>query len=945
MPSSLSTDSDLIAQDMQLPVEQVQRTLALLDEGNTVAFITRFRKDQTGGLNEDDVQRIEREATRLRLLSDRKQTILKSIESQGKLTSELEAQIHSAPSTKRLEDLYLPYKPKKQTLATLARQRGLEPFAQEILEAAEAAADLDTRAQDFVSPDRELHSAAEVLHGVGHLIAERFSERADLRAKLRKILDNSGMLITCKNESTSRSEERSSQGQASQQGPQTDDSTAAGDLNGSGTPAAPVSSDADERAPPVEKSPPSPTEPTAEAASREKSPTGEFTVPSALTSADPAGKARKKLSAKDRKRQRLEKAFADYFDFRESVAKVPPHRVLAINRGVRAKVLKVRIEGDAEALNNAANKLLVSASHPHAEFLRACVRDALNRLVVPSLEREFRRELTDRAEGHAVQVFARNLRKLLLQPPVHGRRILAIDPGFRSGCKLVALDAFGNVLETGVIYVIGGDEKLAQGRAALADMMVRLGIAVVAIGNGTACRETEQLVSEILGAELQGREVAYLIVNEAGTSAYSTSPLGCEELPDHDAEERGAISIGRRLMDPLSELVKINPANIGVGLYQHDLKARHLRASLDAVVESCVNYVGVDVNTASPALLSYVSGLNQLTARRLYDHRRQHGPFRNREQFREVTGIGEATIVQAAGFLKISDGDNPLDATWIHPESYDVARHVLEHLNSSIDELAQIVRSEEPSERGRDEPPKQPTLQDQPGSLSDRVAHVDTAALAEELQIGELLLQDILSSLAKPGRDPREDLPAPAFRTGIMKLEDLKPGMELAGTVLNVVDFGAFVDIGIAESALVHISRLADQFIRDPHELVSVGDLLKVWVVGVDKARRRVSLTAIPPGSDLRAARRHGGGPGQAKPKSPARSAATNGQATPAREKRKRMRSPKPRRSDRPQKRKPMRPITEEMVDGSEPMRSFSDLLQYYEKKQTDADDQHPRGK
>jgi uncharacterized protein len=566
------------------------------------------------------------------------------------------------------------------------------------------------------------------------------------------------------------------------------------------------------------------------------------------------------------------------------------------------------------------------------------VRDALNRLVLPSLERELRRELTDKAEEHAVLVFARNLRKLLLQPPVHGRRILAIDPGFRSGCKIVALDEFGNVLETGVIYVIGGDEKLAQGRAALADMTVRLNISVVAIGNGTACRETEQLVSEILSEELRGRDVAYVIVNEAGTSVYSTSPLGCEELPDYDAEERGAISIGRRLMDPLSELVKINPANIGVGLYQHDLKARHLRASLDAVVESCVNYVGVDVNTASPALLSYVSGLNQLTARRLYDHRRQHGPFRNREQFREVTGVGEATIVQAAGFLKISNGDNPLDATWIHPESYDVARHVLEHLNSSVDELAQIVRCEESPATSPVETPGTASSEQQAGSLSDRVARVDAAALAEELKIGKLLLEDILSSLAKPGRDPRDDLPAPAFRTGIVKLEDLKPGMELTGTVLNVVDFGVFVDIGIAESALVHISRLADQFIRDPHELVSVGDILNVWVVGVDKGRRRVSLTAIKPGAEERTAHRQGGA------KSPAKSAATNGEGRASSENRRRVRRAKPRRSDRPQKRKPMRPITEGMVEGSEPMRSFSDLLQYYEKKQTDPDDQHPRG-
>ncbi|MFV1964043.1 MAG: Tex-like N-terminal domain-containing protein [Pirellulaceae bacterium] len=864
MPSLQSTDLDLIAQNLRMPPEQVQRTLTLLDEGNTVAFVARFRKDQTGGLNEEQVSQVHRQVTRQRLLSERKQTILKSIESQGKLTATLESLIRAAPSTKRLEDLYLPYKPKKQTLATLARQRGLEPFAREILDSAPAARQLDTRANDFVSPGRGLNSAAEVLLGVGHLLAERFSERADLRSKLRKAFHHSGQLVSA-----------------------------------------------------------GPEEPTNQARSR-------------------SGNG---ISAKDRKRQRLEKAFADYCGFRESIAKVPPHRILAINRGERAKVLRVKVEGDAEAMFAAATTLLIDEEHPHVEFLRACVRDALNRLVLPSLEREIRRELTEKAEDHAVQVFARNLRKLLLQPPVRGRRILAIDPGFRSGCKIVTLDEFGNVLENSVLHVIGGDERMTQGRTTLVDMIRRLDISVVAIGNGTACRETEKLVSETLAEELQGEGAVYVMVNEAGTSAYSTSPIACEELPDHDAEERGAISIGRRLLDPLSELVKINPANIGVGLYQHDVKARHLRESLDAVVESCVNYVGVDANTASPALLSYVSGLNQLTARRLFDHRREHGPFRNRNQFREVTGIGEATIVQAAGFLKITDGDNPLDATWIHPESYDVARRVLEHLGSNVDELAGVVGQRRVAITPHGESPNGQATEAGTESLPERVARVDAAALAEELGIGELLLEDILTSLAKPGRDPRDDLPPPAFRTGIMRLEDLKQDMELSGTVLNVVDFGAFVDIGISDSALVHISRLADRFVRDTHEIVSVGDILTVWVLDVDKTRRRVSLTAVKPGTEKRGTSGNHRAEGTVKTKKkPSAKAPANSQSheRSAAGPRKRMRPPKPRGSDRPRQRKPTRPITDAMVDGNEPMRSFSDLIQYFEKKQPKTDDSNP---
>ncbi|HEY2826032.1 MAG TPA: Tex-like N-terminal domain-containing protein, partial [Pirellulales bacterium] len=549
-----------VAHSLSLPLEQVESALRLLDAGNTIPFITRYRKDQTGGLDEEQVREVQDRVNRLRMLVERKQTILRSIDSQGKLTPELAAAIETSDSIKRLEDLYLPYKPKKQSLATLARERKLEPLAAEILQGSPEAADLDRRAIDFIDSDRQVKTVADVLLGVGHILAEDFSERADLRGRLRRIVKKIGQLACSKTEI------------AEQQG----------------------------------------------------------------------------------------KEFRDYFEFKESLNKIPPHRVLAINRGERAKMLRVKIEADEAALSQESESLLAPADHPHVEFLRACARDALQRLVLPSLEREIRREITEAAEAHAVVVFAKNLRNLLLLPPVRGRRILAVDPGFKSGCKLAAIDEFGNLLDQAVIHLVGKDERKVEGRAKLVALIQEHKLQVLALGNGTGCRESEELLTELLANELKDDGVSYVIVNEAGASVYSTSPLGREELPQFDPMSRSAISIGRRLLDPLSELVKIDPGSLGVGLYQHDVKAKHLRTSLDAVVESCVNYVGVDLNNASPALLRYVSGLNQLTARRLYDHRLAHGPFRNREQLKEVAGFGDATFVQAAGFLRIAEGDHPL---------------------------------------------------------------------------------------------------------------------------------------------------------------------------------------------------------------------------------------------------------------------------------------------
>ena len=850
---TIAIDLAPVAQTLQITLPQVESVVDLLDAGNTVPFITRYRKDQTGGLDEEQIRQIQTRLTKLRLLAERKQTILRSIESQGKLTPALAEEIEQADSTKRLEDLYLPFKPKKQTLATTARQRGLEPLADEIIEASPSCADLDARSMDFVNPDRGVATGADALLGAGHVLAERLSERAGIRQQLRKIINRTGRLVASRGEA----DEKSAQG------------------------------------------------------------------------------------------------FRDYFEFSEAVGRVPQHRVLAINRGEKAKALRVKIDADLEAMQAVVDEL-TPADHPHAEFLKGCGRDALARLILPSLEREVRRELTEWAETHAVDVFARNLRNLLLQKPVRGRRVLALDPGFKNGCKVAALDEFGGLLDQTVMHVVGKAERRAEGRAKLVELLKQHELVLVAIGNGTACRETEELLSDMLANELADSGISYVIVNEAGASVYSTSPLGREEFPEYDATLRGAISIGRRVLDPLSELVKIDPASIGVGMYQHDVKAKHLQTSLDAVVESCVNYVGVDVNTASPALLRYVSGLNQLTARRLYDYRREHGPFRNREQLKDVPGFGESAFVQAAGFLKIDGGDNPLDKTWIHPESYEVAQGVVQELGCTLADVGSKEKS---------------------GEIAERATQLDVESLQSKVDAGELLLRDILAQLKRPGRDPREDLPPPIFKKGVVKLDDLTAGMELQGTVLNVVDFGAFVDIGLHDTGLVHISQLANRYVRDPHDVVSVGDIVKVWVHEIDKARRRVSLTMIPPGTPKasppkrgakrkrrdgkgKQAQQRGGAPGgqpggdqaEAATGATAEQAGAAPQAVPDRTPRapasrsarrgkrpeRAPRGPKPKTAGsnyRPPRRAkvPPAPLTREMKSGKAPLRTFGDLKQFFE--------------
>jgi len=931
MADPVTIDLRHVARGLGIPLRQVEAVVELLDDGNTVPFITRYRKDQTGGLDEEQVRQIQSRLKKLRLLAERKETILRSIESQGKLTEKLAKQILSASTTKRLEDLYLPFKPKKQTLATVARERGLEPLAIEILNAAIPAGDLDARARDFVSTDRHVPSGAEALLGAGHILAEQFSERADLRQQLREILQRTGKLVCSPVAPELRpapeKAHRPGAGQESSAGQQStvaivsaqapDAAQAAlapmgdsdGEVAGGWVAMAALSGDSvishdtaetlvphlalpnglpgaavpDQAPPPPHSGEPPAVVPAVPEIAAEvlgetlpaceslpqpaQAESGEITTgwagvtappevaamsgavappPASASLADgraPVARAggpspralgaerkltraqqlrQKKEQNKKKAEERKQKAFRDYYNYREEIRKVPPHRVLAINRGERARVLKVKIECDLEAMARVLDELCVPPEHPHAELLRGCARDALTRLILPGLEREIRRELTERAELHAVGVFAKNLRNLLLTSPVRDRRVLAVDPGYRSGCKLAVLDEFGNLLGQGVIYLVGKPDRGDEARRTVLELVQQHQLSVVAIGNGTACRLTEEFFSEMLGKELKDKGVCYVIVNEAGASVYSTSRIGREEFSEHDASLRGAISIGRRLQDPLSELVKIEPPNLGIGLYQHDIKASHLRESLDEVVESCVNYVGIDLNTASPALLRYVSGLNQLTARRLYDYRLEHGPFRNREQLKEVPGIGDATFVQAAGFLKIVGGDNPLDATWIHPESYSIAARVMEKLGVSPSDLVNPQTA---------------------SSLSERIGKADAGAMGAELQVGAMLLGDILAQLARPGRDPREDLPPPVFKRGVLKLEDLTPGMELSGTVLNVVDFGAFACIEEGLEGLIHVSELAEGHFLHPRNVVSEGEVVRARILNIDGKARRLGLS------------------------------------------------------------------------------------------------------
>lgn len=796
MEQARTVDFGRIAGELALQASQVESVVALLDEGNTIPFITRYRKEQTGNLDEEQILAIGQRISLQRQLAERASAIMRLIEAQGKLTPVLRSRIEQAETLKRLEDLYLPYRPKRRSRATAARERGLEPLAESIWSQDPSLASLESAAAAFVAADKDLPTTDDVLRGAADIIAEKINESAQVRESARRVAARTGTL----------------------------------------------------------------------------------TVSETKTAAESG------------------QAFRDYFDYSEAVAKIPPHRALAINRGEKESVLRVKFGWDADAALASVTRELDLESHRHVKFVKSCAADALQRLIQPSLERELRRESTERAEAHAVSVFAKNLKNLLLQPPLRGKRVLAVDPGFRTGCKIAALDECGHRLAADVVYVTGSAEKRKTSIAKLVEFARVHGCELVAIGNGTACRETEELISEMIAGHLP--ELRYVIVNEAGASIYSTSSVAREEFPEFDATERGTVSIGRRVQDPLSELVKIDPQHIGVGMYQHDVSAKLLKESLDQVVQSCVNYVGVDLNTASASLLRYVSGLNQMIARRVVAWRDEHGRFNNRRELLNVAGVGDATFTQAAGFLRVQDGDEPLDRTWIHPESYDLAHKILARIELSDDDL-----------------------QADGASLSTvraRVEQLDVPGLSEELQLGLPTLRDITDALSRPGRDPRADQAGPVFKQGVLNLNDLHEEMELTGTVLNVVDFGAFVDIGLKDSGLVHVSQLAARFVKNPLDVVAVGDVVTVWVTSIDKERRRISLTMIRPGTPP--AERRPEKPQQRKHKSPGA-------------RKKKPSAEKPRKSP-PPKREEQRPeLTNEKREGTSPLTGFDELKELWRDK------------
>ena len=1072
----LKVDLALVARDLRISPENVEKTVQLLDDGNTIPFITRFRKDLTGGLNEKQVQSVKQLVAQYRALGERKSFVLKSIESQGKLSDGLKLEIHNASSGRRLEDLYLPFKPQKQSRAATAKQQGLEPLAEDIFTASTTDVDLASRATDFVRVDKGLNSVDDVIRGVGDLLVERFGENGELKSSLRQILWNTGKLaaqsvVDPESEPKATTQkallptkdvalvsavdlevpengvltpESSVEGVSRiESAPQETSSTivalipesltldsltsapGAGQMVGLETskvdiPNSEIVGDNSTVAPVVAENSATLTTAGPLAVAME-------VATSPVSAGESAGVSTKKK--KKKKKKTTVDPFKDYHDFKQPLKNLPDHRVLAVNRGERAGKLKVRIQADDAQLTSAAYAALVPENHPFAEFLKKCASDALAKVLLPSLEREARRELTEAAEKHAVEVFANNLRNLLLQPPIRNQRVLAIDPGFKSGCAVAILDGFGNVLDSGQVYVVGNQSRRDESKLKIVEWVKKYSIDIIAVGTGAACRQAEQLVSDSISELLADHNVRYVMVNEAGASIYSTSEIGREELPDLTPSIRSAVSIGRRLQDPLSELVKISPANIGVGMYQHDVKAKHLSESLDEVVEVCVNQVGVNVNTASPSLLKYVSGLNALTARRLVEHRQQIKGFKNRQQLKEVSGIGEATFVQAAGFLRIRGGDNPFDSTSIHPESYYIAENIVARVKSTPEELfpydpdpillpplatpavppmvaaaVQPPKSESPATEDSElvqpvsvEPvavspvavspavaaaatsPRERLTDDQAAlhaearkEVIDQITRLEIDQIAEENSAGKLLVRDILMALRKPDWDPRDRVHKPIFRRGIIKVDDLKPEMQLDGQIVNVVDFGVFIDIGLGESSLVHVCQLSNQYISDPHRFCSVGDVLKVWVSEIDTARRRVKLTAIQPGtkSERPARRSRPSGAGKS-PTNTARpsnlSGPTSRQATTPGEPRTGSNESRVKRfersksaqryeggkttdnrhahrgnsSERPKPHRPTQPappITEGMLKGKEPMRSFSDLIQFV-KGQPEKDD------
>ena len=765
-----------IAAELEIRPQQVEAVIKLIDEGNTIPFIARYRKEAHGSLNDEQLRNLSERLTYLRTLEEKKEQVLATIEEQGKLTDELKGQILAAETQVLVEDLYRPYRPKRRTRAIIAKEKGLEPLAQIIL-AQEVTEPLETIAEQYVSEKKEVKDVADAIAGARDIIAEQISDNADYRKYIRDITREEGILTS---------------------------------------------------------------------------------------------------TAKDEKAQSV---YEMYYEYQEPVKKIAGHRVLALNRGEKEKFLVVKLEAPEERiLTYLCKKTITEENEIVTPALEEAVADSYKRLIAPAIEREIRNELTEQAEDGAIKVFGKNLEQLLMQPPIAGKTVLGWDPAFRTGCKLAVVDPTGKVLDTKVIYPTAPQNKVEEAKREVKKLIQKYGISLISVGNGTASRESEMIIADMLH-EIK-EPVQYIIVNEAGASVYSASKLATEEFPNFDVGQRSAASIARRLQDPLAELVKIDPQSIGVGQYQHDMNQKKLGETLSGVVEDCVNKVGVDLNTASASLLEYISGISKVIAKNIVTYREENGKFTSRKELLKVPKLGPKAFEQCAGFMRILDGKNPLDATSVHPETYDAANALLDKLGIDTEELKKIqteaAKQQSPLAKKKTAPKKKkqqfvvrnthtafgaafaeafgsidlpsgeteetPTENKASGSLQKRVK--DKKKMADELGIGEITLVDILKELEKPARDPRDEMPKPILRTDVLEMKDLKEGMILKGTVRNVIDFGAFVDIGVHQDGLVHVSEMSDKkFVKHPLDVVSVGDIVDVKVMGVDLKKQRIQLT------------------------------------------------------------------------------------------------------
>lgn len=770
-----------IKEELKIQEWQVEAVVKLIDEGNTIPFIARYRKEMHGSLDDEQLRNLSERLTYLRNLEDKKTQVLAGIEEQGKLTEELKAQILAAPTQVVVEDLYRPYRPKRRTRATIAKEKGLDGLA-DIISRQETSRPVAEEAAAYLSPEKDVNTVEEAIAGALDIIAETISDQADYRSYIRKAIFDEGTISS---------------------------------------------------------------------------------------------------SAKDEKQQSV---YEMYYSFEEAVSKVAGHRILALNRGENGKILTVRINAPEERILRYLEKKVITRENPHtSQLLRETIEDSYKRLIAPAMEREIRNELTERAENGAIKIFGKNLEQLLMQPPIVGKNVLGWDPAFRTGCKLAVVDSTGKVLDTTVVYPTEPQNKVEETKKIVKKLIEKYDISLISVGNGTASRESEMIIVDML-KEIK-HPVQYVIVNEAGASVYSASKLATEELPNFDVGQRSSASIARRLQDPLAELVKIDPKSIGVGQYQHDMNQKKLSEALNGVVEDCVNRVGVDLNTASAALLEYVSGISKAIAKNIVSYREQNGSFRTRSQLLKVPKLGPKAYEQCAGFLRIIDGDNPLDATSVHPESYGAAKALLDNLGLAMEDVRRAqaeaakkktvglkeLPKEEPkrnrnivvkssgtafgqallqamgaegikAEKKSSDKKNSEEADERAGSIQRKIK--DKKKLAQSLGIGEETLADMIKELEKPGRDPRDEMPKPILRTDVLDMKDLKPGMILKGTVRNVIDFGAFVDIGVHQDGLVHISELSDKkFVNHPLDVVRIGDIVEVKVLSVDVQKKRIQLT------------------------------------------------------------------------------------------------------